>query len=90
MTQKSKRHWASSDFVVTSTSPSYDGKGGENRFGYCRKCYGDMSSFVGNGKAEPILHYNSHNAAKRAGLWGKLPRQPRVNYTISIAPSGYR
>lgn len=62
------RHWTAKDFIVTATSPAYDDSGVDNRFGYCRVCKGDMQSFRGG----PILHHNSHQRAKRLGLWGKV------------------
>ena len=66
--RKSTRHWEPADFVVTSTSPAYDGSDAVNRFGYCRKCRADMQSFGGNGKPGPILHYKSHTRARSLGL----------------------
>ena len=60
-----RRHWSPKDFAVTSTGAAYDGKGGDNRFGYCRKCGGDMQSFAHNGKNGPIHHHNSHKASGR-------------------------
>ena len=65
------RHWTESDFVVTATSPAYDGSEFPNRFGYCRVCKADMQSFSGDGKPGPIKHYHSHQRAKALGLWGK-------------------
>ena len=65
------RHWQADDFVVTSQTPAYDDSNAVNRAGYCRVCLCDMQSFGGNGKSGPILHYKSHGAAKRRGLWGK-------------------
>lgn len=63
-----KKHWTDKDFVVTSTSPAYDGKGNVNRVGYCRVCKADMQSFAHNGKQGKVLHYNSHEEARRLGL----------------------
>jgi hypothetical protein len=59
-----RKHWTKDDFVVTSTSPSYDGGPVPNRFGYCRVCKADMQSFSGG----PIKHYHSHHAAIKAGI----------------------
>ena len=62
-----KRHWEPKDFVVTSTSPAYDGSAAVNRFGYCAVCKADMASFGGDG---PIRHYHSHKETRKLGLWG--------------------
>ena len=64
-----QRHWQACDFVVTSTSPAYDGKPGVNRFGYCAKCKADMQSFCHDSVPQPIKHYSSHGAARALGLW---------------------
>ena len=73
-----KRHWTKEDFVVTSTSPAYDGGPVPNRFGYCRKCKADMQSFAGG----PLLHYNSHGCARKVGALLK-PRGRRVPKMIA-------
>ena len=65
------RHYTAADFTVTATSPAYDGSATENRFGYCRKCFGDMQSFGGKNGPGPLKHYNSHETAIRLGLWGR-------------------
>ena len=65
-----KKHWTESDFVVTETSPAYDGSDCLNRYGYCRVCKADMQSFGGSNKQGPIKHYSSHGAARSLGLWG--------------------
>ena len=66
-----ERHWTLDDFVVTDTTPAYDGSDTVNRYGYCRVCLCDMQSFGGDGKLGPIKHYQSHQKAKFLGLWGK-------------------
>lgn len=71
MKTTTRRHWSASDFVVTSTSPAYDGSATLNRFGYCRKCFGDIQSFGAKGKPGPLTHHNSHKRAKALGLWGR-------------------
>ena len=68
MKRKSRRHWKPSDFIVTSTSPAYDGSNVANRFGYCRVCHADMQSFGTKGKNGPILHYSSHRNARALGF----------------------
>ena len=65
-----RRHWEAGDFVVTDTSPAYDGSATVNRSGYCRRCLGDMQSFGKAGELGPVLHYHSHKRAKSRGLWG--------------------
>ncbi len=64
------KHWTPSDFIVTCTTPAYDGSSAVNQYGYCQKCLGDMQAFGGNGEAGKILHYTSHNTARRLKLWG--------------------
>ena len=68
------RHWSEADFVVTSTSPAYDGSECPNRFGYCRKCKADMQSFGATNGPGPLKHYHSHMRAKALGIWGKTIR----------------
>ena len=66
-----QKHWSPSDFVVTEQAPAYDGSATVNRYGYCRVCKGDMQQFGHAGTLGPLKHYNSHQRAKRLGLWGK-------------------
>jgi hypothetical protein len=63
------KHYTAADFVVVATSPAYDGSNTVNRFGYCRKCKGDMQQFGGSEGNGPLLHYKSHKYARRAGAW---------------------
>jgi hypothetical protein len=63
------RHWKRDDFIVTTTTPAYDGTTpAMNCFGYCRVCKSDMQSFAGNGLPGPIKHYSSHQYARRHGI----------------------
>jgi hypothetical protein len=66
-----KKHWTINDFIITTTTPSYDGSNTVNRFGYCRICLADMQSFGDNGRYGPVHHYKSHETSKRLVLWGK-------------------
>lgn len=59
-------HWTAKDFVEVSRANVVEGYPA-NRYGYCRKCFGDMQNLYGKG----FTHYNSHQYAKRMGLWGK-------------------
>lgn len=77
-----RRHWKPSDFVVTD-SVSYLNDGQVSmRQGYCRVCLADMQAFASRGWKP--LHYNSHQTAKRLGIWGK--QTARTSHaTISFA-----
>ena len=46
-------HWTKADFVQTEKKLPL-GSGTTNRFGYCRKCLGDMKSLGGT-----LRHYQS-------------------------------
>ena len=63
-----KAHWSEATFVVTVTSPAYDGSDTVNRYGYCRECKADMQSFGKNGKPGPVNHHGSHKRARQLGL----------------------
>ena len=62
------RHWTPTDFRQTGSCPAYDGKGGENRWGYCAKCGGDMQSFAHEGHDGPLHHHHSHKYSRAAGF----------------------
>lgn len=51
-----KAHYAEKDFVIQKRSDL-------GRYGYCRKCKGDMQAFKSDGYK--LLHYNSHKNYRR-------------------------
>ena len=48
-----RKHWTAADFVETHR---HTDEFGTSRYGYCRKCTGDMQSLYG----DRLLHYQSH------------------------------
>ena len=59
-----RKHWTLKDFVeVRRYNGEFPFGPYMNRWGYCRKCYGDMQELSGR-----MGHYNSHGEAKRAGI----------------------
>ena len=77
-----KRHWKRSDYVVTDRACYRDDGVVDMTKGYCRVCLADMQAFASKGWKP--LHYNSHQVAKRLGIWGK--QTSRTSHaTISFA-----
>ena len=62
---KGQGRWSIKTFKVVETT-SYS-EGHSSKHGYCTNCYADMTMY-GAGK---LIHYNSHQIAKRLGLSGK-------------------